>query len=108
MSVIALMKQYDISQVPVIDQDGKLIGIVTEVELLKRLLDAGCANDPEETVAALVNPSFCTAGSRDKLGKVLDAFDRGMVVFVVEGERPVGILTKIDVIDLILQNTAKM
>jgi cystathionine beta-synthase len=106
--VIALMKQHNISQVPVIDQDGKLIGIVTEVELLKRLLDTGCANDPEETVAALVNSSFCTAGSRDKLGKVLDAFDRGMVVFVVEGERPVGILTKIDVIDLISQNTAKM
>jgi cystathionine beta-synthase len=37
-AVIALMKEYDISQVPVIDAQGKLAGIVTEVDLLEHLL----------------------------------------------------------------------
>lgn len=104
-SVVALMKQYDISQVPVIDESGSLIGIVTEVELLKRLLAAGCDHDPDETISAIVNPWFFTASPGDNIGLVLEAFERGSVVVVVDGERPVGILTKIDVIDLISRET---
>lgn len=105
-SVVNLMKQHDISQVPVVDQQGELVGIVTEVELLKHILDSGCNNDPDETITAIVNPWFYTAAPGDNIGKVLDAFDRGTVVVVVEGNRPVGVLTKIDVIDLLSQETA--
>jgi CBS domain-containing protein len=40
-AVGALMKEYDISQVPVRDTHGKLLGIVTEVDLLEHLLHGG-------------------------------------------------------------------
>jgi cystathionine beta-synthase len=105
-AVVALMKQYDISQVPVVDESESLIGIVTEVELLKRLIEAGCDNDPQETIAGIVNPWFFTAVPGDSIEVALQAFERGSVVVVVEDRRPVGILTKIDVIDLISQKAA--
>ena len=100
-AVVALMKEYDISQVPVVDADGKLLGIVTEVDLLEHLLHAGHEHDPAETIAAIVNPNVITVSLGASLEGVLTAFERGKVVIVVEQERPVGILTKIDVIDLV-------
>lgn len=103
LNVIALMKHYDISQAPVVNDEGRLIGIVTELELLKHLLVSGCGKDPDETVAGITNPDPYTADLEDNMGKVMEAFERGTVVVVVEGDRPVGILTKIDLIDLLSQ-----
>src|SRR5688500_4583895 len=37
-SVIPLLKEYSISQLPVLDQDGKMIGMVAEVDLLNHLV----------------------------------------------------------------------
>ena len=99
-AVIALMKEYDISQVPVVDTRGKLVGIVTEVDLLEHLLHGGHAHDPAETIASIVNPNVVTVNSGANLESVLTSFERGKVVIVVDGEQPVGILTKIDLIDL--------
>jgi cystathionine beta-synthase len=99
-AVIALMKEYDISQVPVIDGQGKLVGIVTEVDLLEHLLHGGHEHDPAETVASIVNPNVVTVNTGTSLESVLTNFERGKVVIVVEGDQPVGILTKIDLIDL--------
>jgi len=100
-AVVAMMKEYDISQVPVVDGRGQLLGIVTEVDLLEHLLHAGHEHDPAETIASIINPNVITVTSGASLEGVLTAFERGKVVIVVEQERPVGILTKIDVIDLV-------
>ena len=99
-AVIALMKEYDISQVPVIDAQGKLAGIVTEVDLLEHLLHGGHEHDPEETIAPIVNPNAVTVNTTASLESVLTNFERGKVVIVVDEGKPVGILTKIDLIDL--------
>jgi cystathionine beta-synthase len=45
--VVELMRTYDISQIPVVDGQGALIGIVTEVDLLDHLLHAQHIHDPE-------------------------------------------------------------
>jgi cystathionine beta-synthase len=103
LNVISLMKQYDISQAPVVNGSGSLIGIVTEVELLKHLLGTGCGCNSDQTVAGITNPILFTAVPEDNMSKVMEAFERGTVVVVVEADRPVGILTKIDVIDLLSQ-----
>ncbi len=100
-AVVALMKEYDISQVPVVDAQGKLVGIVTEVDLLEHLLHAGHKHDPAETIAAIINPDFTTVTLTASIESILAAFERGKVVIVVGDERPVGILTKIDLIDFV-------
>jgi cystathionine beta-synthase len=99
-AVIALMKEYDISQVPVVEGQGKLVGIVTEVDLLEHLLHGGHEHDPAETIASIVNPNVVTVGTGASLESVLTNFERGKVVIVVDDNQPVGILTKIDLIDL--------
>ncbi len=97
--VVNLLKDNDISQIPVVGEDGRLVGIVTEVDLLDHLIHAKHAHDPEETIASMVNPNVVSAGPQDSLESLLAVFERGRVVTVVEDGRPVGILTKIDVID---------
>ena len=98
-AVIALMKEYDISQVPVVDAAGRLTGIVTEVDLLEHLLHGGHEHDPSETIAAIVNPNVVTINIEASLETVLTNFERGKVVIAVDDGKPVGILTKIDLID---------
>lgn len=99
--VVQLMKSNDISQIPVVNEDGRLVGIVSEVDLLDHLIHANHVHDPEETVASMVNPNVMSAQPGDSLESLLSVFERGKVVTVVEDDRPMAILTKIDVIDFL-------
>ncbi len=98
-TLVGWMKQHDISQVPVVDAAGRLIGIVTEMDLLDHLLHAGHVHDPEETISQLVNPNVISVTADTPVNGVLNIFERGKVVIVTQNDLPVGILTKIDLID---------
>ena len=101
MEVIALMKDNDISQVPALNPDGTLAGMVDEVDLLKHMLEAGHEHSAQETIAAIAQPAEAVfpvhASLEDALPSVMD----GNVILITEGDHPVGILTKIDVLDFI-------
>jgi len=101
--VIALMKQHDISQVPVIDAAGSLAGLVTEVDLLKHMLAGDHIHTPQETIADITQPIEAVHPASTTLEEVLPAVLEGYVVLVTEGSQPVGILTKIDILDFIAQ-----
>ncbi|HLE15426.1 MAG TPA: cystathionine beta-synthase [Anaerolineales bacterium] len=103
--VIALMKAHDISQVPALDPQGNLAGLVTEVDLLKHMLEAGHDHSPDETIAPIVQPAEAVFPAQTPLQEVLPAVVDGYVILVSEAGRPVGILTKIDVLDFIAQRT---
>jgi cystathionine beta-synthase len=102
-SVIELMKKHDISQVPVIGEDGELAGLVTEVSLLSHMLDFNHDHSFDETIAGMVRPASATYPGDTLLEEVLTQIVDGHVVLVTEGPRPAGILTKIDVLDYISQ-----
>ena len=97
--VVERMKSYDVSQLPVTDDEGRLIGIVTELDLLEHLLHADHVHDPEETIAPMINPNILTVSPDASLESLLPAFERGRVVVVVQNGQAKGILTKIDLID---------
>jgi cystathionine beta-synthase len=99
--VIALMRQHDISQVPVLNQDGSLAGMVTEVDLLEHMLHGDHVHSAEETVVGIVRPARAVFSASEPLENVLPAIMNGEVVLVTEGDRLTGILTKIDVLDYI-------
>jgi cystathionine beta-synthase len=101
--VIARMKAYDISQVPALDEQGRLIGLVTEVDLLKHLLDGGLHPANGETIADIIQKAQSVYPSHTLLDDVLAEIIDGYVVLVTEAEKPVGILTKIDILDFIAQ-----
>lgn len=97
--VIARLKEHDISQMPVLKADGTLAGLVSEVDLLKHLFEARHTHQPEETIESIVEGSIPVFTSNAFLEDVLPRFFESPVVLVTEEERPVGILTKIDVLD---------
>jgi cystathionine beta-synthase len=101
IDVAALLKAKGISQVPVVDGDGKLLGIVTETDLLEHLLHGAHVHNPAESIAAIVNPKVQTVPPESNVEAVLNAFDSDKVVIVAKADRPVGILTKIDLIDYV-------
>ena len=101
--VIGRMKRYDISQMPALDVDGNIAGLVTEVDLLKYMLEAGQHIDPEATIAPILQEAQSTYPSHTLLEEVLPDIIEGYVILVTENKRPFGILTKIDILDYIAQ-----
>ncbi|HWQ84233.1 MAG TPA: cystathionine beta-synthase, partial [Anaerolineales bacterium] len=101
--VIALLKAHDISQVPVLHPDGSLAGLVAEVDLLKFMLENDPRNSVSATVAAIAAPAEAVFPSTELLEAALPAILEGYVALVTQDRRPVGILTKIDLLDFLAQ-----
>jgi cystathionine beta-synthase len=101
--VIAAMKSHDISQMPVVSQDESLAGLVTEIDLLKYLVEDNHLQRPSETIAGIMRPAQNVFPSNTSVEAVLPAIMENQVVLVTEDNRPVGILTKIDILDFITQ-----
>ena len=94
---IGIMKEHGISQLPVLDQSGRHCGIVAEIDLLNYLVEheKGLHTPLAELIAsdyAMVTPS-----TRIQLLKTI--FNDAKVVLVVDHDRLLGLLTKIDLID---------
>jgi cystathionine beta-synthase len=99
--VISTMKENDISQVPVLDGDENMVGLVTEIDLLNHLLSGMHPHSPDETIASIIEEAQSVYPAHTLLEEVLPALVEGYVILVTEGKRPVGILTKIDILDFI-------
>jgi len=101
--VIAQMKLHDISQMPVLYPDGQLGGLVTEVDLLKHMLENKHHHSADETIGEIVRPTEAVFPVETPVETVLPSILDGQVALVTDQEQPVGILTKIDVLDYIAQ-----
>ncbi|HEX2978970.1 MAG TPA: cystathionine beta-synthase [Anaerolineaceae bacterium] len=108
LDVVERLKTHDISQLPVVNEAGSLIGIVSEVDLLDHLLHADHIHDPAETIAPMINPNVATVSQDTDLNEVLPVFERGKVVVITRDDQPVGILTKIDVIDYLTRQVGRV
>lgn len=101
--VIDLMKSHDISQAPVLYPNGSLAGMVTEVELLKHMLENNHVHTTDESIADIVCATQAVFSTTASIDEALPAIMDGQVALVTEGDRPAGILTKIDILDYIAQ-----
>ena len=106
MNVIGLMKSKGISQAPVV-HDGKLAGIVREVDILNHMLLASHTHSPDEAIGDIVQSKVATVGPDTMLDSLMSLLVSGEdVVLVVapeghDGPEILGILTKIDVLDYV-------
>lgn len=90
------MKLYEISQLPVMEDD-RIVGILDESDLLLHVYgDEDRFRDPVAT-AMVTTLDFMEVGS--PIEALLPVFDRGQVAIVVDGERFLGLITRIDLLN---------
>lgn len=99
--VIEKMKVHDISQIPVIDQKDKVVGIVQEVDLLKHLLASQNGSSQDEFVSAVMQAAPPSLPSSTSMADAIQDIVKHNVVVVTEGSKIAGVLTKIDALDFI-------
>jgi len=90
------MKLYEISQLPVMD-DEKIIGILDESDVLLHVYgDEMRFRDPVST--AMVS-KLDIMDVKSPVESLLPVFDRGHVAIVVDGDRFLGLITRIDLLN---------
>jgi cystathionine beta-synthase len=53
--VVRRMKEYNVSQLPVVAEDGRLLGLVTEIDLLNHMLLSDHVHQADETIESVIN-----------------------------------------------------
>ncbi|MGH2536645.1 MAG: cystathionine beta-synthase [Candidatus Promineifilaceae bacterium] len=99
--VVARLKRHNISQVPVVDDAGDLLGIVTEVALLNHLLNAEHQHTADETIEAIIDRQVPLVQPDAPLETLMELFASHSVALIVSGRQLEGILTKIDLLDFL-------
>jgi cystathionine beta-synthase len=99
-NVVSVMHQNGVSQMPVVGDDGSLVGLIEEVDLLNHMLERG-EHPQNETIDGLVQNANAVFPAEETLENAMPALRDGLALLVVEGGKPVGILTKIDVLDYV-------
>ncbi|MGC2782692.1 MAG: pyridoxal-phosphate dependent enzyme, partial [Roseiarcus sp.] len=92
----ARMKLYDVSQLPVLQGD-KVIGIIDESDLLLAVF-----SNPERfrlEVRSAMSGAIETIPVGSPFGALLPVFDKGYVAVVVDGDRFLGLITRIDLLN---------
>ena len=90
------MKLYEISQLPVMDGDN-IVGILDESDVLLHVYgDEARFRDPVST--AMVR-KLDILDVKSPVESLLPVFDRGHVAIVVDGERFLGLITRIDLLN---------
>ena len=98
--VVTVMRQNAVSQMPVVGADGSLAGLIEEVDLLNHMLEKH-EHSHDESIDALVQNAGAVFPPETSLDEAMPSLTAGYALFVVENSRPVGILTKIDVLDYV-------
>ena len=98
--VVAVMHQYGISQMPVVGKDGALAGLIEEVDLLNHMLEKH-EHTQNESIDPLVQNASAVFPAETSLEEAMTSLKEGLALIVVDNSRPVGILTKIDVLDYV-------
>ncbi len=108
--VIAKMKQSDVSQLPAVGDEERLLGLVTEVNMLNFLLNGG-ASDTPIAQAHVIDDNIPALSPETPIEAVMSVFGTSPVVLVTERRaeklHPVvtGIITKIDLLDFLANRT---
>jgi cystathionine beta-synthase len=106
------MQHYGISQLPVVEAEGnngdsRMVGSIQERTLLDRVY-----RDPtlvESSVGAAMDPPFPTIPNNADMDEAFDLLLGGAPALVVtdRGERPVGMITKLDLLEFVAQHNRR-
>ena len=96
--VISLLLQHQVSGLPVLDEDNRLLGVITELDLLKILYDTMALET--SPVSEHLNPNVVTIDEEDSLIDVAEVFMHHTIrrVPILHGDKVIGIISRRDVI----------
>jgi cystathionine beta-synthase len=97
------MKLYDVSQLPVM-KDGRIVGIVDEEDILLEVVDN--PGHFAEPVTEAMESHLVTVPPDASIGQLVEIFKRGLVAIVVDGERFLGLITRIDLLNWLRRKKA--
>ena len=95
--VVEAMRQHGISQMPVMSEDGRAVGMIHEYDLLNALV----ANKVKfaDTIDSIVAPLQGVVSPETSLTRLREVFNQDKVAVVKDGEKILAIVTKIDLIE---------
>jgi cystathionine beta-synthase len=97
IDVVDRMRANAVSQLPVVDGEGILLGVVAEIDLLKHFIDSESDPLAPITIASVVDPNVQTVASDSDFESALPTISQHKVVVLVDDQRkPSGILTVTD------------
>jgi cystathionine beta-synthase len=100
-SAITRMKEFAISQMPAIDADGKVLGMLHEVDLLEAVVYG--KKRIEDPLDSLIRPIEGVVSVDTELDALHPIFDADDVAVVLHNGVLTGIVTKMDLIDYMAQ-----
>jgi cystathionine beta-synthase len=92
----ARMKLYDVSQLPVLEGD-RVVGLVDESDLLLAVIENPAHFD--EPVGAAMTANIETIAADAPIAALRRVFDKDFVAVVVDGDRFLGLITRIDLLN---------
>ena len=99
---LRLIREHHISQLPVTDESGRIVGTVLEAGLLAGLLDGGVP--PEETVEAVIEPPLPRVDAGSTIPRIVEVLaGRQPAALVEEGGAVIGIVTRFDLIERVVR-----
>jgi cystathionine beta-synthase len=99
--VMTAMRQHAVSQMPVVGADGSLVGTLEELDLLNHVLESPHAHSHDESIDELVQNAMAVFPAETALDDAMPMLTQGYALIIAEGGKPIGILTKIDVLDYV-------
>ncbi len=98
------MRSSDVSQLPVL-KDGRIVGILDEHDILSHVEghDEFRAQQFKDPVRTAMTARLKTVQVKDRMEVLAPIFERNEVAIVVDGEKFVGLITRIDLINHLRQ-----
>lgn len=94
---LGLIRRHNVSQLPVLDQQGKVVGTVQEASLMQMLIEGQALL--EQPMSGVMEAPLPRIGTDDTLGKAARDFAGGTnALLVEENGRLIGIISRIDLI----------
>ena len=109
LEVIKILEEHHLSGAPVVDQEQRLIGFISEYDCLKTLLKTSYHCDQPALACDVMNHQLVTVAPSDSVVDLAIAMlDKKPEMYpVVEGDKLVGVIARQDVLHALMDNQAR-
>src|SRR5713226_9400459 len=99
-TVFARMRAADVSQLPVVDEGGHVVGLVDESDVLAALLTEGDSNKAfARPVKEVMVTRLETISAEAPVADLVPLFRKDYIAIVMDGDQFVGVATRLDLIN---------